>query len=209
MKQPSFEAQANVQETLSKESLSEKLSSLYEQRGSLFKKASKYYDKGKVFRFEEVSRNFRGSSERINLYFNSIEDGADILDNYAKFKSFKEEKILPLDKEIEELEKKLRIIRNEEREEEEVTRSIEREEQFKKEKDEIINSLYQQLDEIHKQIPEEAQAVGMSAEMAIETYLPELASDARRLEHLIGKVEKSQSPFDFDFQIIKRDLRHM
>lgn len=132
------------------------------------------------------------------MYLNSIQDGADLLSNYINFKDFKENKLSPLEQEIREVEAKLRIIRKEEEEEQNLIRDIEIEEQFEKSRKNLVDQLYQDLDQVHKQIPEEAQAVGMSTKMAIETYLPELVTRTKLLEHLIAMAEKAKYSSDLE-----------
>lgn len=206
MKEPIFKLQQNKQENLSNENLSDKLELLYEKRKALSNEIFKRYDRKKMASYIQVLNHFRGDEDRVSIYFNSMEEGADIVDNYLKIKNFKENKIFPLEKDIKEAEEKLRIIRHEKREEEEVIRDIETEEKFKEEKNNFIGGLYEDLDKLHQQIPEEAKEVGMSAEIAIETYLPELAGKAKLLEYFIGEAEKAK--YSFDLENIKRRMKN-
>ena len=100
-----FELQFNNQETLSKEELQKKLGLAYEEKKILLKEEAEYYDKDDLQTYANVRNHFRGDEDRIALYFNAEEDESyqDMADNFAKFKDFRENKLGPLEKEIQEL----------------------------------------------------------------------------------------------------------
>lgn len=193
-----IELQLNIQETLSKEKLHKKLELSYEERKALLKEEANCYDKDKLLQYTNARNNFRGDEERIALYFNTEGDGIyqDMVDNYEQFKDFRENKIAPLEKEIQNIESQLRAIRRQQMEDEQVIKDIELEEKFSKEKDELSSQLYEALDNIHSKIPSIAKELSMSTKVAIETYLPELSSRNIFLEHYIEEVEKAKYSSD-------------
>jgi predicted secreted protein len=75
----------------------------------------------------------------------------------------------------------------------------ERERKFNEEKDALTNSLYEALDGIHSQIPQEAKDVGMTTEMALKQYLPKLERKASKIEYWIERVEKSINMSELSF----------
>lgn len=195
-----FELQLNNQETLSKEELHKKLDLAYGERKTLLREEANYYDKDELLKYANVRDHFRGDEERIAMYFNTGEDGAyqNMMDNYEKFKDFRENKIAPLEKMIQKTESQLRAIRRQQMEEEQAIKDIELENKFDKEKDELAAQLYEALDKIYSEIPSISKELGMSTKVAIETYLPELSSRNRLLEHYIEEVEKAKYSSDLD-----------
>src|SRR5680860_1237963 len=132
-----------------------KLGLAYEEKKILLKEEAEYYDKDDLQTYANVRNHFRGDEDRIALYFNAEEDESyqDMADNFAKFKDFRENKLGPLEKEIQEIGGRLRAIRRKEREEEQVIKDIELEDKFGKEKNELTTQLYEALDKIHSEIP--------------------------------------------------------
>jgi len=202
-----FELQLNNHETLSKEELHKKLELAYGKRQALLKEEAKYYDKDDLQTYANVRNHFRGDEDRIALYFNVEEDESyqDMADNFAKFKDFRENKLGPLEKEIQEIGGRLRAIRRKEREEEQVIKDIELEEKFDKEKNELTTQLYEALDKIHSEIPSIAKELGMTTKVAIETYLPELSSRNRLLENYIEEAEKAK--YSSDLYSIRENMK--
>src|SRR5680860_1749766 len=121
-----FELQLNNQETLSKEELHKKLELAYGKRQALSKEEASYYDRDKLLKYANVRNQFRRDEDRIALYFNveGSELYQDMMDNYEKFKDFRENKIAPLEKEIQNIESHLRVIGRQQMEEEKVIKDI-------------------------------------------------------------------------------------
>jgi hypothetical protein len=81
----------------------------------------------------------------------------------------------------------------------------EKKQQFKDKKEELSSKLYEALDAIHSQIPQEAKDVGMTTEMAIKQYLPKLQYEAIYIEHYINAVDKALDLEDLEY--LENDIK--
>ncbi len=117
-----------------------------------------------------------------------------LIENSEKRKNFLEEAAV-LGREVRSLSQQIRQFEQEEQKKQE-------KKSFSEAKDALSNSLYEALDVIHSQIPQEAKDVGMTTEMAMKQYLPGLQSKASKIEHYINSVDEV---LDFrDLEYIKK-----
>ncbi len=152
------------------------------------------FDKKKLEVFNNTIGNI--SPEMLEIYFRSIGyDYDDLVDNHKKFKKFEAEQLDPVNEEISKTRKSLGQVYGRINEAERARKAQEEKEAFKSEKLALINKLYEQLDKIHAQIPQEAHDVGMTTKAAFETYAPRLGWKASEIERWINEVEETELPF--------------
>jgi hypothetical protein len=207
MKKFNFESQPNNQEILFKEDLQKELEVAEKKIVNLTQRSNNKYSKRKIHDYSLAMDHFGGDDERVKLYFDSFGDDVyeNMQNNYEEYQNYKKNKLVPLEEKIKSIRLKIRKIENEEREEEEVTREIEREDVFNKAKKEFVDKIYKDLDDIYKKIPQEAEDVGMSTQSAVETYLPELKITVNTLKRLIKRAEKSQDIYELEGIIEHKD----
>jgi hypothetical protein len=70
---------------------------------------------------------------------------------------------------------------------------------FSEEKENLSNALYEALDAIHSQIPQEAKDVGMKTEVALKQYLPKLEYKASQIESYINSVDSALDLDDLEY----------
>lgn len=205
MKDNIFESAASNQETFSKEQWQEKLQSAKEKYQQVLAQASDFYDEELCEVYKSSALQFGADSDAQRIYINLSGDNYDeAVKNYKQFRDFQREQLGPIDKEISDISAEINKIRNKEADERERQTRLDKEEKFQAEKKELINALYEALDVIHSQIPDEAQKVGMTAEMALKTYLPELSYKAERIEGYIKRAEEVRTYYDINN--LKRNL---
>lgn len=201
----SFESVTDDQENFSKEQWQNKLELIKKKREQLLAQASDFYDQELYDLYVSTSLRFGADSDAQRLYINSGgNDYEAALQNYKQFVDFQHEQLEPIDKEIRAIVAEINIIRNKEARDKNRQIETEAEEKFQTDKKELVDALYEALDAIHSQIPEEAHEIRMTTEAALKTYLPELVYRAERIERSIKKAEDVRIPYDI--ANIKREL---
>ncbi len=185
---------SSIQEKTHIEQLQEQLVILSEQYDNLQEHKSDYFDADLL----ELYNKVRGMMpEARSLYIKSVgEDVNNVLENYKKHEDFVGQ-LLFINGKKSAITREIRGINDKEEEDK-------REKEFNSEKDTLITSLYEALDAIHSQIPQEAKDVGMTTEIAIKQYLPQLERKATQIEYWIGEAEKSKRVSDLTF--LKREM---
>lgn len=199
------ETKLNHQETPSRGKLEEGLRLAEEKREQISARAPEFYDKEMYDLYVSSATRFGAGSDRQIFYINtSGVKYKEALENYKKFEAFQNEQLGPINRDIHTIAGEITKIKNKEAAAREKQLQLESEKKFQTEKKELEDALYQELDAIHAKIPQEAHDVGMSTEIALETYLPELVGRAQRIEVYIERVENAVIPYDLSY--IKKDL---
>ncbi len=121
-----------------------------------------------------------------------------VIENYHKYENFRQEHLKPAEQEVMTIENKIRTIDINKRREEQLSNEIVRKEKFEKDKEKLSNDLYEALDSIHSQIPQEAKDAGLTIENALKVYLPGLVSKATDIEYYIGRLEEASVPLHLE-----------
>jgi hypothetical protein len=206
-----FEKNIIPQESLSKEELVSKLEIVEEKYIQLLaaEKKSEFYDKELCDSFLALKRNLGPTTpEILELYIGSAGGNyPEMLANYNKQREFESTVLKPVRDEMFAIESEINKIDRQELENNKALERKKAQEKFQIDKDEVEVSLYEALNKIHLEIPQEAHEVGMKTDVALKTYKPELVEVANQLEWYIGRLNEVIMPRQLDDfkERLKRD----
>jgi hypothetical protein len=172
--------------------LAKELKTLNEEREkiteSLLEQEDASFSKEKYTVLENAIKNIE--PEMVEIYVRSLGYKLeDLIDNHENYRKFEIEKLAPINEKISEVNTKLRTINFKIAEAERERKAQEEKEAFEAAKNELITGLYEGLEKIHGQIPQEAHDSGMTTENALETYLPNLVYKAQLIESYINRAD--------------------
>ena len=200
-----LEFPGNNQKIASKESWQERLRLAQEEKTAILEQAPDFYDDKLRQIYINSALQFGADSEMFKKLGYDGYSYEELLDNYQKSESFRQEQLGPVEGKIQEINSELTKIRRQEQQEQAEKKEQEQEEQFQTRKKELSSRLYDKLDAIYTQIPPEATEAGMKIEMAMAEYKPELSGSARMIEEFIKRIEDAIIPYDLDN--IEREMK--
>jgi hypothetical protein len=166
---------------------------------------SEFYDKELKDSFLDAVERFSKNRELLKVYLESVGIDYDAAEeNYNKYIDFRNNQFGLAKKEFSSISAVITGIEQAKREKNIQQTKNEEMEKFNKDKKELADVLYEMLNEIYKQIPQEAKEAGMDDEAALNKYLPQLTMSASTIEEYIRRIEETQAPFQLS--AVKRDL---
>jgi hypothetical protein len=200
-----LESPSSNQEVVGKDVWQEKLRLAQEEKAAILEQAPDFYDDSLRQIYIDSALQFGANSEIFKKLGYNGYSYEELLDNYEKSESFRQEQLGPIERKLQEINSELTKIRRQEQQEQAEKKEQEREIQFQTRKKELSSRLYDKLDAIYAQIPPEAAEAGMKIEMAMAEYKPELSGSARMIEEFIERIEEAMIPYDLDN--IEREMK--
>ena len=171
-----------------REVLEQQLRDAEQRRKDMEHRAGEFYD---IELYELGTKARQVDPKLVGLFLQASGSSTDqMLANVDKYRAFKKEQLGPIEKEIWDIKEKIRHIDTAKQKAEKAQREEVAQHAYQKEKDALEEKLFNALDAIHSQIPQEARDVGMTTQAAMEAYLPKLVYDADRIEYYMAQLEK-------------------
>jgi mevalonate kinase len=189
-----IESSGPTPEMSEKEVLGQQLRDAEQRRIDIVNRAGEFYD----LELYEFSKKVIEIEPQLQQAYIEVHGHTsdELFANIEKYKEFKNSYIKPIDQEIWGIKQKIHRVKETEREVEKQQAQEQVMQLYQQERDILEEKLFNALEEIHSQIPQEARDVGMTTSVAMQTYLPNLVHKAHQIEYYMKLLEKVEDERD-------------